>query len=399
MSRSRVNPLARQGTAARIAALYPRSYDGSRARFRQNLDRVQQFWPNAHLESHRISSEEGLTIDWIESTALESCERVLIFTTGEHGIEAYAGSAVLQVFIDEYIHRLQPETTGMLLVHAINPWGMKYRRRVNSQNVDLNRNFLLESSDLAGAGKCYDPAFNPTYAELNHWLNPPKPVSGWLLSNLSLLLGYLRSILSRGSSQVQATGLLGQYFDPRGLHYGGSDMQEETKVLIDLYRGQIEPYRQILVMDMHTGYGPRYQMSLVNSALEMRDSSWFVRQLQYPLVVKANSQEFYSIQGDMIDFIYSLVDQEYPDKGLYATSFEFGTFGSSLLASYRSMRATVLENQLHWHGASSPGVKAWVRREFEELFFPEEEKWRAKAISDARQAINGILRAEGFFGD
>jgi len=398
MRRSKVNSIARQSSAARIAALFPRSYDGSRARFRQNLDRVQQFWPNARLLSHRISSEEGLTIDWIEASASGSCERVLILTTGEHGIEAYVGSAVMQVFIDELIHRLQPEFTGLVLVHAINPWGMKYRRRVNSQNVDLNRNFIWRDPDSVDQDNRYDPSFNETYTTLTSLLNPCKPARGWWMDNLSLATHCLRSVLSLSSSKVHESTLIGQYFDPRGLYYGGTEMQEETRVLVDIYRSQIEAYRQILLLDMHTGYGPRYQMSLVNSAHEVCDSDWFIRQFRYPLVVKANADEFYSIQGDMIDFIYNLVGEEYPDKGLYATSFEFGTFGDSIRASFRNLRAMVLENQLHWYGANNPSVQAWVRREFEELYFPAEEKWRAKCILDARQAFEGILRAEGFFG-
>jgi hypothetical protein len=398
MRRSKVNSAARHTSSARIAALFPRSYDGSRARFRQNLDRVQQFWPEARLFSHRISNEEGLTIDWIEAPAMGSCEQVLIITTGEHGIEAYAGSAVMQVFIDEYIHRLLPETIGLLLVHAINPWGMKYRRRVNSQNVDLNRNFIWASPDDGDLDQRYDPRFNPSYSSLSSWLNPCSPARGWWQDNLSLAAHFLRSVLSIGSARVHESALIGQYFDPRGLYYGGTEPQEETRVLTELFRCQIEAYRQVLLLDIHTGAGPRYQMSLVNSALETRESGWFTRQFNYPLVVKANAQEFYSIQGDMIDYIYNLVDEEYPDKGLYATSFEFGTFGASPQASFRNLRAMVMENQLHWYGSSSPAVQAWVRREFEELYFPTEEKWRAKCILDARQAIDGILRAEGFFG-
>ncbi len=93
----------------------------------------------------------------------------------------------------------------------------------------------------------------------------------------------------------------------------------------------------------------------------------------------------------MIDYIYSLIDEEYPDKGLYASSFEFGTFGNSPRAAFRNLRAMVLENQLHWYGAISPSVQAWVKREFEELYFPTEEKWRAKCILDARQAFEGIF--------
>jgi hypothetical protein len=34
-----------------------------------------------------------------------------------------------------------------------------------------------------------------------------------------------------------------------------------------------------------------------------------------------------------------------------------------------------------------------VREEYGELFFPAETRWREKALSDGRQALEGILRA------
>ena len=37
-----------------------------------------------------------------------------------------------------------------------------------------------------------------------------------------------------------------------------------------------------------------------------------------------------------------------------------------------------------------------VLREFAELFMPAVAAWQAKTHADARQAVKGILRAEGF---
>lgn len=396
MSRSYINSVTRQTASARIAALFPRSYEGSRARFRQNLDRVQQFWPEARLVAHRISSEEGLTIDWIEARPQSSCERLLILTTGEHGIEAYVGSAVLQVLIDEFLHRLHTETTGLLLVHALNPWGMKYRRRTNNQNVDLNRNFLW-SENVPVRETSYQPAYNPYYDSLSPLLNPQKPVRRRLISEAGFAYRLLRSLVTDGASVLRNYSVMGQYHEPRGIYYGGSQLQEETQVLVELLRSQIASYRQILLLDIHSGYGPRYQMSLVNSSIEPRESTSLAAELHYPAVLKSNTEEFYAIQGDMIDYVYHLVNEEYPDTGLYATAFEFGTYGNSWLAELRDLRVTILENQLYWYGSHSDKTRAWIRREYEQLYFPGEAKWRAKAIIDSRRAFEGILRAEGFF--
>jgi hypothetical protein len=58
----------------------------------------------------------------------------------------------------------------------------------------------------------------------------------------------------------------------------------------------------------------------------------------------------------------------------------------------------VLENQLHWHGATNEKAAEEVRGEFEELYFPVEMKWREKALQDGRQAFEGILRAYNLLG-
>ena len=106
-----------------ILALFPKTYEASRERFRQNLVIIQKYWLGAELSQHRIAGDEDLTIDWIHSPALEKNEKVLVFTTAEHGIEGYVGSAMQQRFIEKYLPRFDPRTTGLLLVHAINPWG------------------------------------------------------------------------------------------------------------------------------------------------------------------------------------------------------------------------------------------------------------------------------------
>lgn len=143
--------------------LFPDSYEVSRRRFRASLERVQRLWPAAkHVCRSLDPVEDDLTLDWIEAGALQKPEKVLVFTLGEHGIEGFVGSAMLELFIEEFLPNLDPSTTGLLLVHSINPWGMKHRRRTNANNVDLNRNFVWDENDL-------DPGLNLNYARINQF--------------------------------------------------------------------------------------------------------------------------------------------------------------------------------------------------------------------------------------
>jgi hypothetical protein len=58
-------------------------------------------------------------------------------------------------------------------------------------------------------------------------------------------------------------------------------------LLIDLYRKAFSTFNQILHLHKHTGYGPRYQVSIVNFVHEKRSSQGFVEKFNYPLVVAA----------------------------------------------------------------------------------------------------------------
>ena len=372
-----------------ILALYPPSYEASRRRFRENLDRLKVFWPAASLFSHRLPGDEDLTIDRIEAPALTANERVLVFTTGEHGIEGFVGSAMLQRFLDTILPQLDPATTGLILVHAINPWGMAHRRRTNAANVDLNRNFVLNPSEL-------DPSFNPEFARLDACLTPAGEIHSLADSERNFSNQFSALVEELGRDAFWSAARLGQYFQPKGIHYGGDSLQAETSHLLQIYESALRDYAQILHLDIHTGYGPRYQMSLVNSVYEPRSSADLAARFDYPIVVAANPDEFYAILGDMVDCLYRLWERKYPHRRLYATAFEFGTFGETLEGQIRTLQTMILENQAYWYGCSHAELENQVKTDFCELFAPSDAHWRVKAVEDADRAFAGILQANGF---
>jgi hypothetical protein len=295
---------------------------------------------------------------------------------------------MLQRFVELFLPRLNQNNTGILLIHMIDPWGMKHMRRTNATNLDLNRNFLYDPNKI-------DPAFNPEYAQLEAFLQPHRPIKNFSLSSLKYLAGLFYHQLKIGKDLFLQASLLGQYSHPKGIHYGGESIQEETRVMMGLYREAFQDCSQIVHLDMHTGWGPRYQMSLVNSGLDPRSSAECVETYNYPKITAATAEEFYALRGDMIDYVYSLRDQEFPGTRLYSTSFEFGTFGDSLIADLRGLRAMIFENRLYWYGAKTPRIREKVQQEFRELFFPSEARWQEKAVADADMAFEGILAAEG----
>lgn len=365
-------------------SLFPESYEASRARFLRDVNLLRPIWPSTRLETYPLKNFPDLSIDWLWAEP-HSKENLVMISTAEHGIEGYVGSAMLKLFMDEFAPRLDPENTGLLLVHAINPWGMKHHKRVNPDHVDLNRNFVFDGN--------FSPAINPAYDVLMDFLSPKRPVRAMNAEALPFYANVLRYMISPGRAKVQEASLLGQHRHPQGIYYGGTEYQEETILLMELYRKGLAEYQNFIQVDIHTGYGPRYQMTIIVPPLDPTPSSEARRKFQYPLVQKIDANEFYAISGDMGEYVYRLRDAEFPEKKAFACGFEFGTYGDALPALLRSLHVTILENQLRHYGADTPQAEAQIRAAYEELFLPSENRWREKAISDCRQAYTGILAA------
>src|SRR5262245_35567737 len=154
--------------------------------------------------------ELGIDIAWFGSQAPR---RVLLHSSGLHGVEGFAGSAI-QLQLLENIPTLHADTP-LVVVHVLNPYGMAWLRRVNENNVDWKRNFPPNAS-YAGAP--------PMYGRLDRFLNPQSPPTSDLYFAKA---GYL--ILRYGLAALKQSVASGQYDFPAGLFFGGSQMEEESR--------------------------------------------------------------------------------------------------------------------------------------------------------------------------
>ncbi len=355
----------------------PESYERSRARFRSRLDSLTTRWPSGRLSE--IVHAPGLTTDILQAEPTGEKQRLLVLSTGLHGIEGYLGSAVLELFFEEFLPQLNPQTTGLLLIHAINPWGMKNWKRTNPANVDLNRNFI--DDDFARLRTS-----NPDYPALSDYFNPQGKLSSLARANTHFMSHTLHKLATLGARRVREAALMGQYHNSGGIYFGGTSLQPETVALMALYRQAFHGYGEILHFDLHTGYGPRDQMTLVTSPNEKMSGVEIRSRFNAPRVASANPDEFYTMQGDMIDWEYRLVEREFPGAKFFGAACEFGTYGESTLQAARSLRITILKNQANQHGVS-PVAAGWVENEYRELYLPSAPDWLAKALADARQML------------
>ena len=350
---------------------------------------IQARWPSARLESREVFAEEGLAVEWIAADPTGSPQKALVLTCGLHGIEGYVGAAMRKLFLDEFLDRVNHTTTGLYLVHAINPWGMKNMRRVTRNNIDLNRNFAQDPKE-------FQEEINPAYQYYNQILNPERPLRTLELEKLRVVSNVVGELFRSGMTHLRNAVLQGQRSNLQGIFCAGREYEPETQVMMDLLKGIFSTYLDILLLDMHTGYGPKFQMSIINSPQESRKTEQMQKDFQYPLVLKADPEDFYTMQGDMVNWLYNHRTFVGLEGNFYAAAFEFGTIGENMRGEFISLWNMIFENQLHWHSALTEKTAARVKKIFQEMFYPSDPKWREKALADCREGLEGVLSHEGY---
>ena len=337
---------------------------------------------------YAINAEENLYIDNIYLPSTGEKTNLIVLTTGVHGIEGYIGSVMLDVFFEEIYPTLNTENTGILIVANVNPYGMKNYRRYNENNVDLNRNFIedWESFDLSS---------NKEYPKVDNFLQPTGKMGNAFWHEVGFYLSLAKEAVFTGADTISDALLTGQYEYPEGVYYGGNGDEVSTTYLKGVFADCLDgEYENIVHIDIHSGYGPRYNMVIFNSVQDMTTEAEAIEMYGYDYIIAQDSEEFYVTYGDTTDYFYRLARSKGTDKELYSTCFEFGTIGDSFIDSILSLKYTVDENRQHFYPTTNKITAEVVRQNYMELFYPTEMEWRMKAISDFKDAANGVLGAK-----
>ena len=358
-------------------------YDEVRTHLQQMMGTL-----GAESYSHPIDESDGLYIDTYYFPSTGQQTNLILLTTGVHGMEGYIGSAMLDVFFTNIYPNINRHSTGILVVANVNPYGMKYMRRYNENNVDLNRNFILDWDS-------FDLSTNKDYPKVDTFLGPTGAIGNafWHEAGFYLSLGY--NAVTQGASTVSDALLGGQYEYPQGVYYGGNGDEASTAYLKGVFAQCLEgDYENIVHIDIHSGYGPRYNMVIFNSVFETMTEAQSKKAFGYDYVIAYDSESFYATTGDTTDYFYRLAESMNSQKGLFSTCFEFGTVGDSFFDSILSLKYTVDENRNHWYPTDNATTAEIVRQNYMELFYPTETEWREKTVEDFTAAIRGVLSAK-----
>ncbi|MCB1172091.1 MAG: DUF2817 domain-containing protein [Leptospiraceae bacterium] len=349
--------------------IFAQDYIAARERFRKAAVAADAKLYTLPIDARGPNGEE-LSID-IARIGKKRAKRVLLHSSGIHGVEGFAGSAVQVALLKDL--PWTRKNTSLVLVHCLNPYGMAWLRRANENNVDLNRNFIHETDQRNGA--------HAVYHRMHDFLNPFGRSKRYSFFVLRLII----KILIHGFQNLKQAGGQGQFAYPHGLFFGGFEMEQGPRLYLKWLQKNLRWARRICVVDVHTGVGEYGEDWLI---LERNFGGPLHQTLEreYAGRLDVPGQKGALIY-DMLGGMETAFPHLFPRKEIDYITQEFGTVsGTRLLKALRD------ENREHHHQEAAPDLGHWTKKQIRDAFNPDTSEWRKKVLRGGRQAFDLALK-------
>lgn len=346
------------------------SYVEARERFLSAAREVNADFQVYKIAARGITGEE-LTID-IATIGAKQPERVVWVTSGLHGVEGYLGSAIQTEWLRRFKNTPQSlDRTAIVLTHSLNPYGFSWQRRVNENNVDLNRNFVVDDHSFRGSA--------PIIQKIKWLQEPVSPQRLFFDAELYLFW----HILVHGFPAMKNALLNGQFDYPSALFWGGRQYEEATRLIQEQAFSWTRQAPYVLHLDFHTGLGKYACCHLLSfQKEEMPRTIWL--QSKFGRTVEPLGQGLVSstlskgIMGQWLNDHFARHKKNYA----YLTA-EFGT-----LKPTQVFKALYDENRFHNHPGS--GQKR-AKKGIMEAFCPSDPVWRTTCLTEGIYTIDKSL--------
>ena len=328
------------------------SYADARAAF---LDAAASVGARLRSYPHPLPGLHGeeLAVDVAEVGPVDATD-VVVIVSGTHGVEGYCGSALQR----HHLLNLDADATAMptlIFVHALNPYGFSWVRRVNEDNVDLNRNFIDWSQP---------PPANDDYTTMADVLVPDSWTADDQERTLNLLIGLIGEM---GMERLQAAITGGQFDHPKGVFHGGTGPVWSHHWLRQWCSERLQGVQRAAIVDLHTGLGPWGHGEIMSSehpgtATHLRQKSWWhdVTTMYDGTSVSA------ALQGDWLAVAHTLA----PHAEITAIAIEYGTVDT--ITALQALRA---DAWLHGYGDPTSPEAASVRADLRAAFADDDPAW------------------------
>ncbi|OAB56115.1 hypothetical protein AY599_27870 [Leptolyngbya valderiana BDU 20041] len=356
----------------RAADLFPATYAEARARF---LAAATEAGAALEARPNPSAGPEGealfCDVAWLGP---RSARAVLVVLSGTHGIECFCGSGVQLGLLQSGLAAARPAGTAVMLVHALNPHGFAWQRRVTEENVDLNRNFLDHAAGHPD---------NPGYRALHPLLCPREWNDAVIAETEATLEAYARE---HGMAALRKAVSGGQYSHADGISFGGTRdtwAKANLEAVLDAYLGAAE---RVGLIDVHTGLGPhgfgdRLLPFLPDDPAAVLAREWFSGDCtDQPAGAHMTVTDLHGVSLPAIrDRVAAPV--------FVGTALEYGTIPMPEVRL--AMRA---DNWLHHHGQlDSPKGRA-IKAQIRAAFYPETVAWKTQVWERAEETVETLYR-------
>ncbi len=338
-----------------------------RAATRRGMSVVSHLHPGA-----KSPKGEDLFVD-VATWGSQSAASALLAISGTHGVEGYAGSAIQIGWLNTEASWRQDQK--LVLIHALNPYGFAWNRRVTEENVDLNRNFVDHAQPYPQ---------NKDYESLKDAIAPANLDPGTLEASSKTLRAYAKE---HGAFAMQETVSKGQYTHPEGLYFGGTREQWPAGLFRHIVRSEMAHCSRAAVVDIHTGLGSYGAAELISeeaahSPAYARARRWWGEAVQSTVSGESVSAQ---VSGSLDSAVPALLSHAEATM----ICLEFGTY--STLEVFQALRA---DNWLHTKGNPNAPAAREIKAQIRRAFYPGQDDWKEmiwkRGETVLAQAIAGL---------
>lgn len=355
------------------STLFSANYAQARAKFLAACT-LAGLSPQSHVHPLRGPAGEVLATDVVRVGPARA-RRVLVLTSGVHGVELFAGSGCQIDWLLSHTATALPADTAVVLVHAINPWGAAWLRRYTEDNIDLCRNYVdYPQMPLLPAA--------PDYAQLHSAIALPDATPAALAAAEAEMEAFEKA---RGHQALYAGLMGGQYEYASGMGYGGTEPTWSRRTMEAILQQHAGQAQHVCTVDYHTGLGPYSYGSMV--ALQMPGPGLERMRAAFGEWVEAvfehgAPENFAPVYGHSTPGY----ERALPQAQVTAGVLEFGT------GKPGEMLKLLVQDQRDWaagrgHDALTPAREAVLR-----FFYPDDARWQQALADQSRQIIASGLR-------
>lgn len=305
-------------------------------------------------------------------------QHVLLIQGGTHGMEGLCGSGILCALLSKGFERIERATQAgikVVMLHALNPWGFSWCRRVNEDNIDLNRNFRDFSRPAAP---------DPDYALAHPLLFPQTwPPDAAHQARLQAL------IAERGEAWWQYAVSHGQQTHPEGMFHAGNAPTWSNRMLREVVRTEVRGAASLHWIDLHTGLGPSGHGEKIYGGLE--DTVCLQRARECWGAEVTSTFEGNSTSAVIFGMLGQVAWDECPDTEYSGIALEYGTVPFTQV-----LQALQFD---HWVQVRAPkdlALQAQAREGMKAAFAVDTPLWRRQVTEQGwrafDQAVAHILR-------